>query len=220
MGLAAWCWAPWFVGVHAPSDAWARALIGSLTVGLVWQCVLVVALVRRECGNLRWATLKDALWLHRPQTHRGVGFLVVICLGLALLMGLAGEWLSLPAQANHDLGHFLQSPQGRAFFKGNWLWFGVALVLMFFNTVAGEELLFRGLLLPRMHGAFGRLDWLANGLLFALYHLHQPWSMPAAALDAFLLAWPSKRLRSAWIGIAVHSSQSVFLTLVLLWLVL
>jgi uncharacterized protein len=34
--------------------------------------------------------------------------------------------------------------------------------------------------------------------------------MPAALLDAFILAYPTMRYRSAWIGIAVHSSQSVF----------
>jgi hypothetical protein len=32
-------------------------------------------------------------------------------------------------------------------------------VLWVFNTVLGEEL-FRGFLLPRMNGAFGRGDWL------------------------------------------------------------
>jgi membrane protease YdiL (CAAX protease family) len=36
-----------------------------------------------------------------------------------------------------------------------------------FNTVLGEELLFRGLL-PRIQGAFGLWDWVANGLLFAV----------------------------------------------------
>ena len=55
----------------------------------------------------------------------------------------------------------------------------------------GEELLFRGLLLPRMHGAFGRWDWLANGVLFAVYHLHVPWAIPATLLDTFILAYPS-----------------------------
>jgi membrane protease YdiL (CAAX protease family) len=39
-------------------------------------------------------------------------------------------------------------------------------VLAVFNTVLGEELLFRGLLLPRMNGVFGERDWLANGVLF------------------------------------------------------
>ena len=84
----------------------------------------------------------------------------------------------------------------------------------------GEELLFRGLLLPRMNGRFGRWDWVANGVLFALYHLHVPWVIPQALLDTFILAYPSKRYRSALIGIIVHSSQSVVFTALALAVVL
>jgi uncharacterized protein len=47
-----------------------------------------------------------------------------------------------------------------------------------------------------------------------------PWAMPATLLDTFTLAYPTKRYRSAWIGIAVHSSQSVFFALLILALVL
>jgi membrane protease YdiL (CAAX protease family) len=90
-----------------------------------------------------------------------------------------------------------------------------------FNTVLGEELLFRGLLLPRMRGAFGRFDWAANGFLFAFYHLHMPWVIPATLLgDTFALSYPSRRYRSALIGIIVHSSQSVFVVIFILPLVL
>ena len=88
-----------------------------------------------------------------------------------------------------------------------------------FNTVLGEELLFRGYLLPRMNGAFGRGDWVANGVLFAGYHLHVPVGDPGTLVDMFILAYPTKRYRSAWIGIAVHSAQSVFLGILLLTLV-
>jgi membrane protease YdiL (CAAX protease family) len=70
-----------------------------------------------------------------------------------------------------------------------------------------------------MNGAFGRGDWLANGVLFAAYHLHMPWSMLAPLADAVVLAYPTKRYRSAWIGIAVHSAQSVVVAVVLLTLV-
>ena len=83
-----------------------------------------------------------------------------------------------------------------------------------FNTVLGEELLFRGLLLPRMRGAFGRFDWVANGVLFAFYHLHMPWLIPSCLVDIFALSYPSRRYRSALIGMIVHSSQSfLFFTL-------
>ena len=72
-----------------------------------------------------------------------------------------------------------------------------------------EELVFRGLLLPRMRPVFGRGDIFVNGLLFALYHLHMPWVIPATIVDTFALAYPSRRYRSALIGIIVHSSQSI-----------
>jgi membrane protease YdiL (CAAX protease family) len=103
---------------------------------------------------------------------------------------------------------------------GSWGWFGLIVVLLVFNTVLGEELLFRGLLLPRMNGAFGRGDWLANGLLFAAYHLHMPWAIPMTLLDTFVIAYPAKRYRSAWIAIAVHASGSVLICAITLSLVL
>jgi uncharacterized protein len=93
--------------------------------------------------------------------------------------------------------------------------------LSFFNTVLGEELLFRGLLLPRMRAAFGKYDWVANGVLFTAYHLHEPWVMPATLAEGiFLEAYPSRRFQSAWMGIIVHSLQSVFVIGVVLTLVL
>ena len=109
---------------------------------------------------------------------------------------------------------------GKAFLDGAFGWYGLILVMFIFNTVLGEELLFRGYLLPRMNGVFGRGDWVANGLLFAGYHLHVPWAIPGTLLEMFTTAYPTKRYRSAWIGIAVHSAQSVFLAILILTLVL
>jgi uncharacterized protein len=43
---------------------------------------------------------------------------------------------------------------------------------------------------------------------------------PGDATDRpFILAYPTKRYRSAWIGIAVHSAQSVFFAILVLTLV-
>jgi uncharacterized protein len=39
-------------------------------------------------------------------------------------------------------------------------------------------------------------------------------------VDTFVIAGPSKRYRSAWIGIAVHSAQTVLFAVVLFALVL
>jgi membrane protease YdiL (CAAX protease family) len=128
---------------------------------------------------------------------------------------------SITGPSPRDFADFLGSDRGEAFFSGAWGWFAVVGVFVVFNTVIGEELLFRGLLLPRMRGVFGRRDWVANGALFALYHLHQPWVIPGTLVEGiFLEAYPSRRFQSAWMGIIVHSAQSVFVIVFVLTLVL
>jgi membrane protease YdiL (CAAX protease family) len=115
----------------------------------------------------------------------------------------------------------LNTPEGRAQLVGNW---GVLLLFVVnavFNTVLGEELVFRGLLLPRMAGAFGKWDWVMNGCLFGLYHLHQPWGILGSAVGGTLLyAGPSRYFRSSWFGIVPHSAQSIYFTILILGLVL
>ena len=219
MGLLAWVVSPLLADQMSGPGALSRALIITLTAGLAWQFVLVMGLVAREQGTLRWSVLKDALWLRAPRAPRtgrrgGKLWLVV----LPLIVALAAEELvpGFGVPGARDLGEFLDSAAGHSILAGAWGWFGLMAAMFVLNTVLGEELLFRGYLLPRMNGVFGRRDWLANGVLFAVYHLHVPWVIPAGLLDTFILAYPSKRYRSALIGIAVHSAQSVvFLALTL-----
>jgi membrane protease YdiL (CAAX protease family) len=223
MAALAWVGAPLLARTFDGPTAWPRAIVLSLTAGLVWQFVLVLLLVHREQGSLRWPVVKQALWLRAPQsprTGRRGGWLWLVVVPLILAVAAKEELPKLPAPVNRDQTLFLQSPAGHEFFSGNWPWFALLVVMMIFNTVLGEELLFRGLLLPRMRRAFGRWDWVANGVLFGLYHLHLPWSIPANLLDTFILSYPARRYRSALISIIVHSAQTVVFTGLILALVL
>ena len=189
MATVAWVVAPDLAHALSGPAALERALIISLTAGLIWQFVLVLLLVRREQGTLRWPVLRDALWLRapvQPKTGRRGGRVWLILLPCILLFGAEESIPSPLPAAGHDLPTFLQSAAGTHLLSGNWAWLAVIAALAIFNTVLGEELLFRGLLLPRMQDAFGRGDWVANGVLFALYHLHMPrgpspapWSTPS-----------------------------------------
>jgi membrane protease YdiL (CAAX protease family) len=225
MAALAWIVAPWLADRLGGPVVLPRALLVLLTLGLIWQFVLVLLLVHRERGSLRWSVLKDALWLHSPRspTTGRVGGRLWLVLVPALLIFTAEGFIPypFPPATGHNFAAFVGSDAGAAFMSGNWVWFALIVVLSVFNTILGEELLFRGLLLPRMKGAFGRFDWVANGLLFALYHLHMPWMIPATLVgDTFALSYPSRRYRSALIGIIVHSSQSVLVLVLLLTLVL
>jgi membrane protease YdiL (CAAX protease family) len=221
MAALAWMVAP-AIADGDGAESLVRPLIACLTVGLVWQFVLVVALVGYEQRSLRWSRVKEALWLRsprNPKTGRVGGKTWLIAIPIVVGLGLE-EMLSISAPLNRNFGEFLSSDVGKAMFDGSWGWFALTVTMFVFNTVLGEELLFRGVLLPRMNDAFGDKDWLANGVLHATYHWHVPWVIPASLLmDPFLVAYPAKRYRSSLISIAVHSAQTVMFTVLVLSLV-
>jgi membrane protease YdiL (CAAX protease family) len=226
MGVLAWVVAP-ILDDHLSGTGripMIKALLLLVTAGLIWQFVLVALLVWREQRTLRWAVVRDALWLRSPRspkTGRVGGKLWLILIPLTLLFAVEAVLPVFGVPKNRDFSSFVSSDVGHHFLSGAWGWFGLILVLFVFNTVLGEELLFRGLLLPRMKRAFGRGDWAANGVLFAGYHLAMPWLIPWTLLvDTFAIAYPARRYQSAWIGIVVHSTQSVFFAVIILTLVM
>jgi membrane protease YdiL (CAAX protease family) len=219
MAVLAWVVAPAVAGDGASRERFFITLLSALTFGLLWQAVLVLILVMRERRrDPSWTNIRDRLWLRPPQTATRRGgrlwwWVAVYAVALAALdlapFGPAGP-------AGRSFGLFLDSDAGRATFHHAWWLYALVAVELFLNTVVGEELLFRGLLLPRMRGAFGRADWVVNGVLFGVYHLHEPWVVPNAIVTGFLCAGPSRRYRSALMGIAIHSVESVFFLVVLL----
>jgi uncharacterized protein len=212
-------------------EAFTRALF--LTIGLVWQFVLVLIIVRSEEGGLSRETISRRCWLNTPRdpaTGQPRSKLwwwlvpLIIAAGLLQLIPLQDLWEAifpfLDEPAKYSFAELLDSEERKDDLEGAWQVLVLFIVLGIFNTILGEELLFRGILLPKMSGVFGRRDWVANGLLFGVYHLHQPWGIFNSILTGFVYAWPSRRFRSAWMGIAIHSIETVFFVVIALGLVL
>ncbi len=235
MGVLGWVIGPALEPYTDLAPGFVRVM--ALTVGLIWLFALSMIIVYREEGNIRWSTIRHRLWLNKPREPRtGVPrsrlWLWVIPLAVLVAVWDLGVrsvtvdlWNSfipfLTEPAKYNLDGFLASPEIKASFVGAWWVLGLFFVFVVFNTVLGEEFLFRGVLLPKMNGVFGRWDWVVNGLLFGLYHVTQPWSMISSIITGiFLYAYPSKRYRSAWMGIITHSWQSVFILVIILGLVL
>lgn len=205
-----------------------------LTLGLIWPFALVLIIIRREEGDLNWSTIRRRCWLNTPRDPRtGQArptlwrWLVPLILGVGLLQFIPlqelweGTFPFLDEPAKYSFAELMDSAARKEALEGGWQLLALFVAPGIFNTVIGEELLFRGILLPKMSGVFGRFDWVANGLLFGLYHLHQPWTIFSSIVDGiFLYAWPSRRFRSALMGIAVHSTQTVIFIILALGLVL
>src|SRR3712207_1658925 len=224
MAVLAWVVAPLLGALLGRGDtAFIKALLLCITAGLVWQFVLTLILVRREQGTLRWSRVRDALWLLSPRDPRSgrVGGRVWLWVIPFVLLFFIWEFFGfdITGPASHDFALFLET-RGQEFFQGNWVWFAVLIVELIFNSVLGEDLLFRGLLLRGMRGVFGRGAFVATGVLFAFSILPRPWSTPAALADVILTAYPTRRWQSVWMSIIVHSGQSVFVIIFILSIVL
>ena len=208
-----------------------------LTFGLIWLFVLSMIIVRQEEGDLRWATVKRRLRLNTPRDPktgetRGrlwlwiIPFLIAIVVWeLALTSYVDDLWVSIfpffAEPPGYSMAAVFESQEILDRLVGAWWFLALFVIQAIFNTILGEEFLFRGVLQPKMEGVFGKWSWLANGVLHGFYHVHQPWSIPGAVIScAFLYAFPSWRFRSTWMGIIVHSAQSVYIAFLVLGVVL
>jgi membrane protease YdiL (CAAX protease family) len=226
MGLLAWAVTPWLGDRLGGPDPFIQALLLCFLAGLLWQLTLVVVLIGREQGGLQWSQVRDALWLRAPRSHRTGrrgGKVWWWTVPFVLLSGVVNAgWIDPAGPLPRDLPTTLEVDHGRLahYFDGNWGAFALLVAVALLSPVV-EELFFRGLLLPRMRTACGKGDVVANGVLFGLYHLHQPWSIPASVIDGIVTqAYPTRRFHSTWMGIITHTVPSFVIIAAVLLLVL
>ncbi len=229
MALLAWVVAPAIIPYSPLHPGFTYWLL--IIAGTAWQFVVSLVIVYRELGTLRWSAIRQRTWLQTPldpktdqPKPRLFWWLVPVLVYSALVnIALAGyldapmAWLlpdlKMPSYA--DMGR-LASPQ----FAGQWWILGIALVGFAFNYFLGEEFLFRGVLLPRMQGVFGKFDWVANAVLFSFYHLHKPWQFPSLIVSNMAICWPARRFRSNWMAIVVHGVEGLFPLVMILGVIL
>src|ERR687889_2242343 len=173
MGILSWIVFP-LLALDFESNplAFGVTLLVLIALGLVWLFVLSMIIVSREEGDLRWATVKRRLRLNTPRdptTGRPrarlwlwvVPFLVAVAVvELVLNTPLENAWVSvfpfLAEPQGYSLDAIFQSQEILRRLEGAWWFFALFVVQAAFNTILGEEFLFRGVLLPKMEGVFGR----------------------------------------------------------------
>ncbi|GAH72284.1 unnamed protein product, partial [marine sediment metagenome] len=213
------------------------ARMGTFAISLAWVFVLSLIIVYREEGDLRWGTLKRRLRLNtpldpktgEPRRKLWLWLIPLVLLHAIVAVGLlpmVDGWVSnlfpfIAPPPGYELGEFLMSPEAGPLFNGAWGILGMFLILAFFN-IFGEEFLFRGVLLPKMNGVFGKWDWVANGVIGILYHVSMPWTWfgTTGFTWIFFYALPAKYFRSTWFSIIIHGSINVVWTILILSLIL
>ena len=101
---------------------------------------------------------------------------------------------------------------------GNWwllLW-GVACLIIL--NIFGEELWWRGYILPRQELANGRWAWVVNGVLWAAFHFFYHttlFSLVSYIPGTCALAYVAQRTRSTWPGVIGHTIANIAFLVVL-----
>lgn len=207
-----------------------EAYIVGLTVPAAILFALAFGFHKRDGYPLSWNGLKERFRLH-PMTGKdwlwSIVALVVTFLSIgalaptAQLLIAAFPALAVPdffapwakPGATFDLDLFTQFVG--APLKGNWGVVILSFVQLFFN-IFGEELWWRGYILPRQEQAHGRWAWLINGLLWWLWHLtFYPWQVFALLPICLIVPYIAQRTQNTWTTIVIHAQNGISLLLIL-----
>lgn len=205
---------PWLVARGVPL---LFAFTGALYLPIAAGFVAALVAYRRGGGSWERSAFRDRFRLRWPDRREWVVFLEASILALALeaLLEPVATWLATTALLPFPTvlpplvdpltpisvppSAFMGTP-----LRGNgWIvpfWAAALLV-----NIGGEELLWRGHVLPRQEAVFGRRAWLVNGLLWAyVVHAFMWWNFVTLLPTSLLAPYLAQRFETTCAGIAVH----------------
>ena len=155
-----------------------------IVLGTGAELVVGLALLKREGYDLTFTALRDRIRWKWPVGWKAwliaLGVLIAAMV-LSMMMGGAHRALaSVPGFVPPEWWPAASNPTAQVTsvadvfpdiaLQGNYLFVLLYFVVTLVFNIFGEELYYRGFLMPKMRGVFGSWDWVANGILFTLKH--------------------------------------------------
>ena len=85
-------------------------------------------------------------------------------------------------------------------------WLLAVFFCFYFFNVLGEELWWRGYILPRQELTHGQRTWLVHGLLWTGFHLFSPYNALMVLPGALWVSWIVQREKNTWIFVISHGT--------------
>lgn len=86
---------------------------------------------------------------------------------------------------------------------GRWDIVAVWFIMLFFNVV-GEELWWRGFILPRQEIVHGKWTWVVHGLLWCGFHAFKWWDLFGLLPVCLLVAFSAQKTKSTTVALITH----------------
>lgn len=210
-----------------------EAFIVATTVPMAVMFAVAIAAVTAEQSITSLAELRQVLKtrmrfprLTRKTVLTGIGLylFVLVIVGLTTLISrLLIEAQLIPIPENIPL---LLDPQAEINLEsltafvggqlvGNWgiiILFGIQI----FFSIAGEELFWRGYVLPRQELAFGKRAWLIHGLMWWAFHIFKWWDLLTVLPLALIFSYAAQRTKNNWLPAIAHLLGNSLLILLML----
>ena len=93
------------------------------------------------------------------------------------------------------------------------------LLVLLFNVI-GEELWWRGIILPRQELTHGNRTWMVHGLLWTAFHAFKWWDLVGLLPVCLLIAFISQRTKNNWPALIAHllfNGLALYLVVTAVW---
>ena len=195
-----------------------ESLIVVITVPMSWLLAAALVVFHRVEGRpLNWRDFSarmrfPRLTLRAVLMGLGTFAAAMVAYGAFVQLEIAlitGGWIPVPENLPPLINPLVSFSPGvlesfvGAPLQGNWDVPIAMLVMLFFNVV-GEELWWRGIILPRQELAHGRWTWLIHGLLWTGFHIYKWWDLIALLPVTLILSYVSQRTQNNWPALIGH----------------
>jgi len=196
---------PYFVRIGLSEENAYNTAALLVFIGLLLATIVAL---RLEGWPLRWSVVRERLRLRPLRSKEWKWTLLFL-----FLYVLLGYVLNILAQLVYQRLGFWPPDADVPLTNVPFL-----LVVLVFNVV-GEELWWRGYILPRQELEHGKYAWVVNGLLWPFFHLFKWWAVPFLLLKHWMIPFIAQRTKNTAPALIIHfvsNGMSVVLSIVLL----